>query len=316
MQQLPRPATRRAAQFQLAPESGNDTVNLNGDYHDKKVVTTAGFDPNTGISYIPPNYEEYVPLLSQLDIQLGYSQPTATITTQLNDTNIAIKESDSDNAGQVATGTINYADNPTVTTTTVVTFPQVGASLGVSIRGTVSTKDVATQSQQEKVFGGGPVYQTDMTTTNTDTLTEKSIIIATQGGETEIEKGTVNNTSSSVHTIVGTDGGAAGPMLTDTTVNSSSTYFDGSTRGFNSTNYPLASSWTETNIIGSNSKTTTKSQYTAAGGTLLALTSKSNTFETLSAISNGKRDNRHAGALSWRLFEPQPSQRSLSLALS
>ena len=276
--------------FQLNPESGNDTVNLNGDYHDKKVVQTNGFDPNTGDPYLFPAYA-YEPLLLPLDIPGGgVPQASATITTQLNDTDIDINESDSDNAGQVAIGKINYSDNPSVTTTTAVTFTPVGdPNMGISVTGTMSTTDTNTQSQKEKVSGGGPVYQTDMTTTNTDTFIAKALTVVTWGGETEIGKVTVKNTLSNVHTIVGTDGGSTGPSMVDTTVDSSSNYFEGTTIGSNSTNYPLASYWKETNIIGSNSKDTSKSQYTAAAtGTLLALTSSGNTFRTLTGKSTGE----------------------------
>ena len=275
--------------FQLTPESGNDQVDLTGQYQDKKVVQTAGFDPNTGTPYLFPAYA-YEPLLEPLDIQGGaMPQASATITTQLNDTGIAINESDSDNAGQAAIGAINYTDNPTVTTTTVVKFTPMGdPSMGISVKGTMSTTDTNTQSQKEKVSGGGPVYQTDMTTSNTDTFLAKMLTIVKCAGEIEIGNASVKNTVSNVHTIVGTDGGPTGPTMVDTTVDSSSNYFEGTTIGSNSTNYPLASYWKESNIIGSNSKNTSQSQYMAAGETLLSLTSFSNTFKTLTGKSSGE----------------------------
>ena len=285
--------------FQLAPESGNDQVNLNGQYHDKKVVTTAGFDPNTGDPYLFPAFEEYQPLLYQLDIQGGQApQAIATITTQLNDTGIAINESDSDNAGQVTIGTINYNDNPTAVTTTVVTFtPQGDPSMGIGVTGTMGTIETNTQSQEEKVSGGGPVYQTDMTTKNIDTLIGNMATTVTCGEESETGNTTVKRTTSSVHTIEGTEGGTNGPTLIDKTVNSSSDDTTAITNGSNNPTYPLASTWKETNRVGSSSSSNSQSQYTAtaAGSTLLALTSSSKVYLDLTASSNGEDGDFNVG---------------------
>ena len=269
--------------FQLAPESGNDQVKLNGQYKDTKVVVTTGIDPSTGYPFpstaLPASN---FPWYADGNILITMGATNATVTTQLNDTGIVIDESDTDNAGQVGIGAITYKDNPVAVTKAVVTYANtnyVPSWATVTTSGT--TTDTNTQSEKESVSGGGPEYQTNLTTKDEDTIVGDEMMSWSEYGATETGTFHSSTTTTSEHSITGTQGGTATTTLVDKTMDSSLFSFNGLATYSNTPGMNLIS-WTQSSSIGSNSKDSTEEVQSETDGKVT---------DTVTSVTSNGSDN-------------------------
>lgn len=278
--------------FQLTPESGNDKVDLTGQYQDKKVVQTNGINPNTGQGY--PSFPDG--FATQFNnggnsFQVGPDivPNSATITTKLTDKDIVIDEKDTDTAGQVAIGAITYKDNPSVTTTTALTYAALSSNpqgINLTVLSANST-DTDTQSEKESVTGGSAPYQTTMTSSDNDSTTYDWKIVAYWSGQSESSVAHITSNSNNGDTITGTEGGTTPSDVVDVTTGSS--FLSGKqTLIFNDFYQGDAPTfWKETLTWENKSNNLSKEQSIGTSKNLLEMTSLATTFGLVHGIFKG-----------------------------